>query len=67
MPKATENLIKFPQESRASALDVLLREGAVRMLGTAIEAEVAAYAIAWLFATVTCRSERSRPRWVRSP
>ena len=43
MPKATENLIQFPQESKTSALDAILHEGAQMMLGTAIEAEVAAY------------------------
>ena len=43
MSKATENLIQFPQESASSVLDMILRDGAREMLGTAIEAEVAAY------------------------
>ena len=43
MPKATENLIQFPQESTSSVLDEILRGGAQRMLGTAIEAEVETY------------------------
>ena len=46
MPKATENLIQFPQESKSSVLDAILRDGAQKMLGTAIEAEVAAYVTA---------------------
>ncbi len=43
MPKATENLISFPQESSGSVLDEILREGAREMLGKAIEDEVSAY------------------------
>ena len=43
MPKATENLIQFPQESTSSVLDEILRGGAQKMLGTAIEAEVETY------------------------
>ncbi len=43
MPKATENLISFPQESSRSCLDQVLRDGAREMLGRAIEDEVAAY------------------------
>jgi len=43
MPKATENLISFPQESSRSCLDQVLRDGAREMLGRAIEAEVAVY------------------------
>jgi transposase-like protein len=43
MPKATENLISFPQESSKSCLDEILRDGAREMLGKAIEEEVAAY------------------------
>ena len=43
MPKATENLIRFPQESTSSALDEILRDGARSMLSRAIEEEVAAY------------------------
>jgi len=43
MPKATENLIQFPQESTISVLDEILRGGAQKMLGTAIEAEVETY------------------------
>jgi len=43
MPKATENLVSFPQESPRSCLDEILRDGAREMLGRAIEEEVAAY------------------------
>jgi len=43
MPKATENLISFPQESSRSWLDEILRDGAQEMLGRAIEDEVASY------------------------
>ena len=43
MPKATENLISFPQESSRSCLDEILQTGAQEMLGRAIENEVAAY------------------------
>jgi hypothetical protein len=43
MPKATENLISFPQESSRSFLDEILRIGAQEMLGIAVENEVAAY------------------------
>jgi putative transposase len=43
MPKATENLISFPQESSASCLDQILRDGAREMLGRAIEDEVATF------------------------
>jgi len=43
MPKATENLISFPQESSRSCLDEILRDGAREMLGKAIEEEVSAY------------------------
>ena len=43
MPKATENLISFPQESSRSCLDEILRDGAREMLGKAIEDEVSAY------------------------
>ena len=43
MPKATENLISFPQESSNSWLDEILRNGAQEMLGRAIEDEVASY------------------------
>ena len=43
MPKATENLISFPQESSRSCLDEILRDGAREMLGKAIEDEVAAH------------------------
>ena len=43
MPKDTENLISFPQESSGSCLDRILREGVREMLGRAIEDEVAAY------------------------
>ncbi len=43
MPKATENLISFPQESSGSVLDEILRDGAREMLGKAIEDEVSAY------------------------
>jgi hypothetical protein len=43
MPKATENLISFPQESPRSCLDEILRDGAREMLGKAIEDEVAVY------------------------
>jgi len=35
MPKATENLISFPQESSESFLDEILRNGAREMLGRA--------------------------------
>ncbi len=41
MPKATENLVSFPQESSGSCLDEILRDGAREMLGRAIEDEVA--------------------------
>jgi transposase-like protein len=41
MPKATENLISFPQESSESCLDRILRDGARKMLGRAVEDEVA--------------------------
>ena len=43
MPKATENVISFPQESSRSCLDQILQTGAQEMLGRAIENEVAAY------------------------
>ena len=43
MPKATENLISFPQESSGSCLDQILRDGAREMLGRAIEDEVAVF------------------------
>ncbi|MDX1430296.1 MAG: IS256 family transposase [Rhodothermales bacterium] len=43
MPKATENLIAFPQESARSVLDEILRDGARSMLAVAIESEVAGY------------------------
>lgn len=43
MPKATENLISFPQESSKSCLDQILRDGAREMLGRAIEDEVAVF------------------------
>ncbi|MHC4066778.1 MAG: hypothetical protein ACYSUI_20065 [Planctomycetota bacterium] len=43
MPKATENLISFPQESSESWLDEILRDGAREMLGRAIEDEVAVF------------------------
>ena len=43
MPKATENLISFPQESSESCLDQILRDGAREMLGRAIEDEVAVF------------------------
>jgi len=43
MPKASENLIQFPQESTSSILDEILRDGARSMLTRAIEEEVAAY------------------------
>jgi transposase-like protein len=43
MPKATENLISFPQESSTSCLDEILRNGAREMLGRAIEDEVAVF------------------------
>ena len=43
MPKATENLISFPQESSGSCLDEILRDGARRMLGKAVENEVTAF------------------------
>jgi len=43
MPKATENLISFPQESSRSCLDEILRDGAREMLGKAIEDEVAVF------------------------
>jgi len=43
MPKATENLISFPQESSRSCLDEILRDGAREMLGRAIEDEVAVF------------------------
>ena len=43
MPKATENLISFPQELSGSVHDEILRNGAREMLGRAIEDEVAAY------------------------
>jgi transposase-like protein len=43
MPKATENLISFPQESSGSCLDEILRDGAREMLGRAIEDEVAVF------------------------
>ena len=43
MPKATENLVPFPQESAESVLDEILRDGARQLLGRAIEDEVAAY------------------------
>ena len=43
MPKATENLISFPQESSVSCLDEILRNGAREMLGRAIEDEVAVF------------------------
>ena len=43
MPKATENLISFPQESSESVLDEILRNGAREMLGRAIEDEVAVF------------------------
>ncbi len=33
MPKATENLISFPQESSGSVLDEILRDGARKLLG----------------------------------
>ena len=46
MPKATENLIPFPQESSGSVLDEVLRDGARKMLGRAIEDEVAGYVAA---------------------
>lgn len=43
MPKATENLISFPQESSKSCLDEILRNGAREMLGRAVENEVAVF------------------------
>jgi transposase-like protein len=43
MPKATENLVSFPQESSRSCLDEILRNGAREMLGRAIEDEVAVF------------------------
>jgi putative transposase len=43
MPKATENLVSFPQESAESVLDEILRDGAQQLLGRAIVDEVAAY------------------------
>jgi transposase-like protein len=43
MPKATGNLVPFPQESTSSVLDEILRDGAREMLARAIEDEVAAY------------------------
>ena len=43
MPKATENLVSFPQESPESWLDGILRDGAREMLGRAIEDEVTAF------------------------
>ncbi len=43
MPKATENLVSFPQESSGSCLDEILRDGAREMLGKAIENEVAVF------------------------
>jgi transposase-like protein len=43
MPKATENVISFPQESSRSCLDEILRNGAQEMLSRAIEDEVASY------------------------
>ena len=43
MPKATENLVSFPQESSRSCLDEILRNGAREMLGKAIEDEVAVF------------------------
>ncbi len=43
MPKATENLISFPQESSTSCLDEVLRNRAREMLGRAIEDEVAVF------------------------
>jgi hypothetical protein len=43
MPKASENLIPFPQESTSSVLDEILRDGAQQMLTRAIEDEVATY------------------------
>ena len=43
MPKATENLVLFPQESSVSCLDEILRNGAREMLGRAIEDEVAIF------------------------
>ena len=46
MPKATENLISFPQESSESFLDEILRNGARQMLGRAIEDEVADFVAA---------------------
>ena len=43
MPKATENLVSFPQESSRSCLDEILRDGAREMLGRAIEDEVTVF------------------------
>jgi transposase-like protein len=43
MPKATENLVSFPQESSRSCLDEILRDGAREILGKAIEDEVALF------------------------
>jgi len=43
MPKATEKVISFPQESSRSCLDEILRNGAREMLSRAIEDEVASY------------------------
>ena len=46
MPKVTDNLIPFPQESTKSVLDEILREGARKMLAHAIEDEVTVYVTA---------------------
>ena len=71
MRECTTEAIEFPAESSKDVLTEILREGAQKMLGTAIEAEVEAYiaqhanrgtprVIAWWFATGTRLSEPFR-------